>query len=200
MQNSAPVRSCGVFPQPSCRRAFARFRVMARHRDGSRALVSLAESRAQAVSLAEKHRDWLDNGRKANRLGLRSQDGIVAIYTEEWIGTLTEGRWERLSPRQRGFHWAYVNRITRHESGQRSVRPGTGDVVRCVLLTEKTRKGGWRARLLGPDVAGPITNSKEVPDTMEPGRTVLLRIGGISGDGDRIQFHWLPDSNNPVEA
>jgi hypothetical protein len=68
--------------------------------------------------------------------------------------------------------------------------PRAGDNVECVLLAEKTRKGGWKAKLMKRGTEGPITNTEDVPKSAKPGQAVTLRLGAISQDGKRIQFHW----------
>jgi hypothetical protein len=76
-----------------------------------------------------------------------------------------------------------------------SFLPGTGDKVECVLLNEKTKKGSWRAELLKRPAAGPITNTHQLPPSARQGQIVWLRVGVISKDGTRIQFHWRQDDN-----
>jgi CRISPR-associated protein Cmr6 len=48
--------------------------------------------------------------------------------------------------------------------------PRPGERVEAVLLEEKTRKGGWRARHVATGIAGPIQNSNDVPDEIRPGK------------------------------
>jgi len=74
--------------------------------------------------------------------------------------------------------------------------PKSGTAIPCVLLAEKTRKGGWRAKLVNRALAGPITNSADMPQSARPGQVVELRVGAVSHDGTRIQFHWLPSLGN----
>ena len=73
--------------------------------------------------------------------------------------------------------------------------PRTGDEVQCIFLPEKTRKGGWKAKLLQRGTEGPITNTSDVPESAKPGQMVTLRVGAISQDGKRIQFHWHEGEN-----
>ena len=67
--------------------------------------------------------------------------------------------------------------------------------MQCVLLGEKTRKDGWQAKLLQRGIEGPITNTAEVSKSAKAGQTVALRVGAISQDGKRIQFHWQQADN-----
>jgi hypothetical protein len=73
--------------------------------------------------------------------------------------------------------------------------PKAGDKVECALLAEKTRKGGWKATRLSRGTEGPITNTADVPKSAKAGQMVTLRVGAVSHDGKRIQFHWLQADN-----
>jgi len=73
--------------------------------------------------------------------------------------------------------------------------PQSGDRVAAVLLEEKTKKGGWKARLAqGDPTAGPIVNSADVPDDAAPGQTITLIVHSITlgpdGSIRAIQFRW----------
>jgi hypothetical protein len=190
MQSFKDVRS-GNGTLSSGTRRLARasdYRVMARCRDGLAALVSLAASPKQAISLAEQFRDLVIARRASPR---RGQEGIAAVYLEAWAGTATEGRWEHFGPRRGGFCHVFRNGRNGHEESRRPGLPKSGEAVQCVLLEERTRKGGWRARLAKRDLAGPVTNSAEVPPSARPGQVVELRVGAVSEDGTHIQFHWV---------
>ena len=169
-------------------RPSAGYRVMARHRDQSRSLVTLAENPRAARILAKAFCDAIE------RNGHRND--IVTVQVEEWVGTLTEGEWERVSLRYGGFS----HRLTTHDSRNGGPRnpssPRTGNKVQCVLLGEKTRKGGWKAKLLQRGTEGPITNTDDVPESAKLGQVVTLRVGAISQDGKHIQFHWQPGDNS----
>jgi hypothetical protein len=157
---------------------------MARHRDQGQSLVTLAENLRQAVTRAKAFCDTIATNR----------DGIVSVRVEEWVGTLTEGEWRPVSPWYGGFshRFAMPRRMDKSSNGDGHdpSLPRTGDKVECVLLGQKTRKGGWRAKLLKRRIEGPITNTADVPNPAQPGQTVILRVGAISQDGKRIQFHW----------
>ena len=66
----------------------------------------------------------------------------------------------------------------------------SGDQCEAVLLEQKTRKGGWIAKISGTAYEGPITNSDDVPTGTLAGTTVKLKIGTIDKEGCRIQFTW----------
>ena len=199
MQNRESVRAAeaGQKPISARTRSPARYRVVARLCDGSRALVCLARSLDEAVAGARQFRDAViaHRGNLAHQ-GNRGRDRIAAVCTEEWVGGSLEGRWERLGSNRGGF--VHVFRGPREDPGTAgSGRPHSGQKAQCVLLEQKTRKGGWRARLLGRELSGPVTNSADVPSSAGPGQVVTLRIGAMSADGGRIQFDWLPESAGP---
>ena len=100
------------------------------------------------------------------------------------MGNLVEGEWK---PVYGGFFHRFPVRDSKNGNSR---LPKSGDDVQCVLLAEKTRKGGWKARLVEREMVGPVTNSKDVPGTVKAGQVVTLRVGIISGDGKRIQFWW----------
>ena len=165
----------------------AGYQVIVFHRDRSRSLVTLAQNLRAATTLAKAFCDAIA------RCGLR--DGIASVRVEDWVGTITEGVWMSVSLRHGGFSHRFVTR----DSGKRDQRhpslPTTGDKVECVLLDEKTRKGGWRAKLLKCGAEGPITNTADVPKSAKPGQMVTLRVGAISHEDKRVQFHWHPGDN-----
>lgn len=66
----------------------------------------------------------------------------------------------------------------------------SGDVVQAELLSERTRRGGWKARLVDSGFIGPITNSDAVPTTAKPNTIVTLTIGAANRDGTHLQLVW----------
>lgn len=169
----------------------AGFRVVARQHDGTLALVCLAETRRVAVHIAQAAVQQVIYQRRASApRPQRSRDAISSIFVEQWIGGATEGRWQRLGTEAGGF--AHHFNGAAHNRRQPTVASGprSGDEVACVLLPQKTRKGGWRARLLSRDLAGPITNTAAVPAAAQPGQAVTLVIEALGEDGARIQFRW----------
>jgi hypothetical protein len=169
------------------------YRVVARSKHRQLALVSLAETRTQAVGLAEEFLQTVQRRRlQADPRSTGEQDSIQMILVEQWIGTPTVGYWKPLSAEAGGF-WHRVNGSPR---GRRvevdPALPRSGDEVLCVLLPEKTRKGGWRARLSNRSLAGPITNTGDVPSGVQAGQRVVLLVEAISGKKGRVQFRWMP--------
>lgn len=66
------------------------------------------------------------------------------------------------------------------------------DVVKAVLLEEKTKKGGWRAQIKGHSQAGPIQNSDQVPTDAKPGDTVELVLAFIKDSETAFKWPQLP--------
>jgi len=166
----------------------AGYQVIALHRDQNRSLVTLAQNLRAATNLAKDFCDAIE------RSGHR--EGIATVRVEEWVGTLTEGEWVPVSLRHGGFSHRFVTRDSWKRDQRNPSLPTTGDKVECVLLDGKTRKGGWRAKLLKCGAEGPITNTADVPKSAEPGQMVTLRVGTITHDGKRVQFHWHIGDNS----
>lgn len=65
-------------------------------------------------------------------------------------------------------------------SAPRPAQPPTGvkvgDTVEVVLLEEKTKKGGWKARHQASGLEGPIQNSPHVPADRNPGDRVSVLV------------------------
>lgn len=66
--------------------------------------------------------------------------------------------------------------------------PKPGDRVEAVLLEERTRKGGWKAKHEPSGLEGPIQNSGDVPDAAEPGQRVSLVVA--SANRRKMEFSW----------
>lgn len=65
-----------------------------------------------------------------------------------------------------------------------------GAQVIC-LLTGRTKKGGWFAKLVTGDASGPVTNGDQMPSSLKIGQQVLLRLNGINGEGKYASFQWI---------
>jgi len=66
--------------------------------------------------------------------------------------------------------------------------PRSGERVEAVLLEERTKKGGWKARHVASGISGPIVNSAEVPAGQNAGDTVTLIVHSASQR--EISFYW----------
>jgi len=72
---------------------------------------------------------------------------------------------------------------------RKAAPPEPNTRVEAILLEEKTKKGGWKAKHEPSDRVGPIQNSGDVPADRKPGDRVTLIVmsAGVTGD---IQFRW----------
>ncbi len=171
----------------------AGFRVVARRRNGVKCLVSLATYREEAVEVAENFRDVaIAHCETPTRRKKQKRDGLAAVVVEEWVGTPTAGRWKYLDPQKGGFCHVFPA-----SPGNGRFHLKSGERVDCVLLPEKTRKDGWRAKVADRDLVGSVTNTKDIPESATAGQKVSLHVGAISTGGKHIQFDWLPDSDRP---
>jgi hypothetical protein len=166
----------------------AAYRVVVRLSGGGLALVSLARTLAQASAIARRFRNAAQDppGPRYVQVGA-ARRRLVAVLTQEWVGGAADGRWRPIGDARGGFSFAFP---VGEASERRAAQPQSGDLVECVLLDRKTRKGGWLARLADRPLEGPITNPAEVPSAARAGQRVVLRIGAIRRDGGRVQFHW----------
>lgn len=85
-----------------------------------------------------------------------------------------------------------VNRSHRDEVVERPSRasglPGTNERVEAELLTEKTRKGGWKAKHIDSGLEGPIQDDQNAPADAKPGQRVTLTVAFAKEK--EIAFKW----------
>ena len=65
--------------------------------------------------------------------------------------------------------------------------PKSGELVRCILLEEKTKKGGWKAKLKAAAGVGAVLAGNE-PLEIAPGQEVDLVVH--SNDLKNMSFRW----------
>jgi len=58
--------------------------------------------------------------------------------------------------------------------------PSAGDRVESILLDEKTKKGGWKARHEPSGLSGPIQNTADVPSDKKPGEKLTLIVASVN--------------------
>ena len=120
---------------------------MAKQRNRPPALIGMRVTVRQALHLAEEYRDAvLARQERLAALGQSLPETLLAIYTEEWQGDLTQGRWRRLTPARGGFCHIFAP----EKSQSRRPFPRSGEAAQCRLLEKKNPQG----RLAGP-TAGP---------------------------------------------
>lgn len=164
------------------------YRVMVRMACGGAALVAVARSRAEAVTIAGRFQ----------QAALRAEPNPALrgpVTLQVWRGGTLDGRWRELPAAEGGVSLPLPARRSGRgrKSKDREATGGrlrSGERVKAVLQKKRTRKGGWLARVATGQLVGPITNSSEMPGSAEPGQVVELRIGAVRDDGSRIQFHW----------
>lgn len=162
------------------------YRVMLLRANGEIALVCLSRSLKKANQIAralrEKHlkrlkADW-------SRI-IRRDDRPRMVYIEAWQGSPTGGAWHLL--RRGGFRFEFHDwRRGAQDLAKGSLK--TGGIFDCILLSEKTRKGGWRARIVDSDLLGPVTNWQEIPGHHMAGDRVALKLCGASHHSKIVQL------------
>lgn len=140
------------------------------------------------------------------------------VTIEKWIGTATEGSWELLdrregyyfefldhAPRFGNRHVPVDGAPTAAQAPASSApmrkkpaelavvattnrEPRNGDIVACVLLERRTRKGGRFAKLIGWPASGPICG--EPKEELPAGQTVQLKLSGIKLATGFAQLAW----------
>ncbi len=100
----------------------------------------------------------------------------------------------------------YANRGTRPPktrplpSGPRSEPSGAAvplprpcERVEAVLLEERTKKGGWKAKRDASGLQGPVQNSGDVHGDAAPGQGVELVVASVNVNRCEIAFRWPTD-------
>ena len=62
----------------------------------------------------------------------------------------------------------------------RAAVPKPGERVEAILLEERTKKGGWKARHEPSGLSGPIHNSADVPATQKAGGRLTLVVASVT--------------------
>ena len=75
-------------------------------------------------------------------------------------------------------------KVARSESGV-----ANNSIQNCILLEEKTKKGGWKAVVKDvPEISGPIINSGEVPSDKNPGDEIQLKVNAVQGNNTSFRY------------
>lgn len=170
----------------------ASFRVMVQRACGAVGLVQVCGTLSAANHVAQRacasHQRWLDSDRQSV---LGDPERPRFVFVQAWHGSFVDGQWEVVNENQGGFRFRFDERPKRSVvavcDGSRFV---SGKAILCVLLSEKTKRGGWKARIVGAPHEGPITNSRDVPTTCEPGAQVTLFLSSLSRSTGQAQFAW----------
>ena len=73
-----------------------------------------------------------------------------------------------------------------HEKSSSDTQPPEikqGQKVKVILMREKTKKGGWKARLATQDKSGHVINTSDIPENKKPDDTLEMRIKSVNQDG-----------------
>lgn len=102
------------------------------------------------------------------------------------VGGKTNAGYGRLVPPERSAGSGST------ESRARVLIPKAGERVEAVLLEERTKKGGWKARHEPSGLCGPIQNSGDVPTDMAPGQRVRLIVASVSAREIAFRYTAAP--------
>jgi CRISPR-associated protein Cmr6 len=106
---------------------------------------------------------------------------------EKWgIGGKTSAGYGRLVSPERSAGSVGGKGSPRVASAQATPKPG--DRVEAVLLEERTRKGGWKARHDPSGLAGPIQNTSDVPADEKPGNRMPFIVASVSSREIAFRF------------
>ena len=166
------------------------YRVMLLRANGEIGLVCFCSDRRQAIKTAS---DVCKKYLKRLKLHWRQlnhrPDRPKLVFLEAWHGSPTYGFWE--VPQRGGFRFEFHDRARDCQlldDSSLQVKWKTGSLARCILLPKKTRKGGWRARIVESTFEGPVTNWQSIPANYAAGDEVALKICGISSRSGNAQF------------
>jgi CRISPR-associated protein Cmr6 len=80
-----------------------------------------------------------------------------------------------------------------------SAPPKAQDRVEAVLLEERTKRGGWRARHEPSSLAGPIQNTSDVPADKKAGDRLTLIVASVSAREIAFRFPTRVDVAGPAK-
>lgn len=104
-----------------------------------------------------------------------AQRVLVESLGEWGVGAKTSSGYGRLLPADE----VAATRSTPPQSSKAGETPKAGDLVEAVLLEERTKRGGWRARHEPSGLAGPVQNSADVPASARPGDRLRLIVASV---------------------
>ena len=79
-------------------------------------------------------------------------------------------------------------------------RPQPGQRVEAVLLDEKTRKGGWKAKHEPSCLSGPIQNTGDVPSDKNPGDKLTLIVASANEREIAFRYPTAADESRTQQA
>lgn len=160
------------------------FRLMAGTLSGEARLIRMSGSCLELGALAQRLAERLGKVRK-NR-----GERIACLFIEKWEGTEVKGSWVRLPGREFVFRVSYCKSVEVVADEVPVVPPQSGEVVMCELQSERTKAGGWRAKIVGLEAVGPVVNSDQIPESYTSGVQLPLKVYGIKLERGFAQFAW----------
>jgi hypothetical protein len=185
------------------------FRIVCRRVNGDVGLVRLCDDLSSAVSAARGIvNKYLLKLRQNAEVERERTDRPRQVWVERWSGS----GWAVVPSAQGGYSFEFWDRVrrgrrslvqataatssgngpNRQSTGQQVVAVTThlqaGQVVRCILLPQRTRKGGWFAQVESTTLSGPVTNWQQLPVGLEPGQVVSLRVCGVRPETGFVQL------------
>ena len=172
-----------------------RYRLMLLRANGRSSLLSMTLSMNAAKKLAEEIVDRHLQRLEINwRYIIHCPDRPRLIYAQVWHGTHFQGTWVTPIRREDGYQFEFHDRPRgkRRAPANEQEEPTwkAGKLVECLLLPQKTRRGGWRAKISGTEHEGPVTNWQDIPSNLSADDRVELRLCGISKQTGAAQFAW----------
>jgi hypothetical protein len=134
---------------------------------------------------------WATNDRvyaRAIAAHLNALAGEERAWVDSWEAEIGHGRWVRQCAPPAG---AVIGSPTAACARPVARAPRSGELVQAVLLAERTRLGGWRARLVDYALEGPITNRGATPALATARQQVTLRVAAANQDGTHLQLEWV---------
>ena len=174
------------------------YRVMLAEAGGRNGLMLMTPRRAEAKRFAKDFvAAELESRRRVGTVDTADEDRPRHIWVEVWRGTFGSASWQPLSKHQGGYSFEFYDRVVgrKKRRGNRedliSLRSSDGGKSAiCVLLEQRSRRGGWRARTKDGRFTGPVTNWRELPESLSPGSEVQLTLNCLSQDKGTCQFLW----------
>lgn len=165
---------------------------------GWKTSLQLKELKAMAEPKNAERRGWdlshmslKDENRKNQFVESKKEKTFLAHYSEDNQESHLRQDYQGNGGRGNGGRWngnrnssAPAPKVTHSENGI-----ANNSVQVCVLLEEKTKKGGWKVRVKDtPDICGSIVNSSDVPADKKAGDEIKLKVMAVMGDNTNFKY------------
>ena len=174
------------------------YRVMLAEAGGRNGLMLMTPRRAEAKRFAHDFvAAELESRRRVGKVDTADEYRPRHIWVEVWRGTFGSAHWQPLSKRQGGYSFEFYDRVFGRKQRRGSKKDlnskrssDGGKSATCVLLDQRSRRGGWRARTKDGRYTGPVTNWRQLPESLSPGSEVQFTLNCLSQDKGTCQFLW----------